>query len=458
MDSNQQNSLPQVFQSLYDFANVSVNFHLRPDCGNLSCLVDQERCPLKSHRLLAIHILFDPDAVLFSDGVIFIREQGKRQRKLFGELFVRFDVVGADSQNDGLSRLKFADLIAESAGFFRAAGGVIARIKVKHDVLLPFELAQFRATLGKGWQVERRSLVADGRDCTFSHFENSSFLSLAGGVQTLSVKHPGDYLNCLLTHDYSAWRRFSQPLGKRIYSVKVLPVLDVLNGQVVRGVAGRREEYRPIVSRLTASSEPLAVARAIRDSFGLDQFYMADLDGIVHRKPNFDLYRVLKADGFRLLVDAGVRQPSDVVNIQRDTGFHVVVGLETCRSPENLADIVASTSNVTFSLDLVRGEPRFSLDASGWSPDLESIVRQIVQANIASLIVLDLSDVGMGTGGSTDSLCRFIRHEFPNLQLIAGGGVRSREDLNRLSELGLDGVLVASALHDGRLVRRDLLF
>ncbi len=239
--------------------------------------------------------------------------------------------------------------------------------------------------------------------------------------------------------------------------MKVLPVLDVLHGQVVRGVAGRREDYRPIVSRLTSSSDPLSVARAVRDSFGLDQFYLADLDGILHQKPNFDLYRLLTSDGFQLLVDAGVRQPSDAVNIQGDAGLHVVVGLETCSSPKNLERIVACTSNVTFSLDLQNGIPRFSEGASGWSRELKEIVHQVVLANVASIIVLDLSDVGMGTGGSTDSVCQFIRHEFPKVQLITGGGVRSRDDLIRLNKLGVDCVLVASALHDGRLVRSDLL-
>ncbi|MEI8016803.1 MAG: HisA/HisF-related TIM barrel protein [Schlesneria sp.] len=239
--------------------------------------------------------------------------------------------------------------------------------------------------------------------------------------------------------------------------MKVLPVLDVLNGQVVRGVAGRRENYRPIVSRLTSSSDPLSVARSVRDAFGLDQLYVADLDGILHQKPNLDLYRLLIADGFQLMVDAGVH-PSDAVSIQGDSDLHVVVGLETCRSPEDLARIVACASNVTFSLDLQNGIPRFSEDASEWSRESNEIVCQVVQANVSSIIVLDLSDVGMGTGGSTDSLCRFIRHEFPSVHLISGGGVRSRDDLLRLNKLGIDGVLVASALHDGGLVRSDLLF
>jgi phosphoribosylformimino-5-aminoimidazole carboxamide ribotide isomerase len=240
--------------------------------------------------------------------------------------------------------------------------------------------------------------------------------------------------------------------------MKVLAVLDVLKGQVVRGVAGRRDEYRPIVSQLTSSSDPLTVARAIRDSFELEDFYLADLDGILLQKPNLDLYRRLTTDGFQLLVDAGVRQPSDVLSIQRDAKIHVVVGLETCNSPEKLARIIACASSVTFSLDLLHGLPQFSADASGWSTELNEIVGQVVEANVTSIIVLDLSDVGMGTGGSTDSICNFIHKEFPTVEIIAGGGVRSRDDLNRLNCLGVEAVLVASALHDGKLIPEDLLF
>ena len=235
----------------------------------------------------------------------------------------------------------------------------------------------------------------------------------------------------------------------------ILPVLDLLDGQVVRGVAGQRSEYRRIVSRLTPSSDPLVVANAIRDSFGFVQFYVADLDAIVHRQPNLDLYRRLIADGFPLLVDAGVREPGDALLIQKAGEIGVVVGLETCRTPDDLSRIADLIPDVTFSLDLLNGLPRRSVDACGWSDRSNEIIQQIAQANVNSIIVLDLSDVGMGMGGSTDKICQFIRHELPMVHLIAGGGVRGRVDLNRFDALGVDAVLVASALHDGCLVRDD---
>ena len=88
--------------------------------------------------------------------------------------------------------------------------------------------------------------------------------------------------------------------------MRVLPVIDLLGGQVVRGVAGRREEYRPIVSRLTSSTRPLDVARGFREHLRLDELYLADLDAIAGKRAAVDVCAALLSDGFRLWVDAGV--------------------------------------------------------------------------------------------------------------------------------------------------------
>jgi phosphoribosylformimino-5-aminoimidazole carboxamide ribotide isomerase len=53
-------------------------------------------------------------------------------------------------------------------------------------------------------------------------------------------------------------------------------------------------------------------------------------------------------------------------------------------------------------------------------------------------------------------MCQVIRRQYPDLDLITGGGVRSREDLQRFSLLGVNSVLVASLLHDGNLGREEV--
>ncbi|MFO0865588.1 MAG: hypothetical protein U0744_13215 [Gemmataceae bacterium] len=53
-------------------------------------------------------------------------------------------------------------------------------------------------------------------------------------------------------------------------------------------------------------------------------------------------------------------------------------------------------------------------------------------------------EVGVGDGLGTDDLCRELRHAYPKIELLAGGGVHGLDDLHHLDPLGLDAVLVAS--------------
>src|SRR5262245_30382036 len=99
--------------------------------------------------------------------------------------------------------------------------------------------------------------------------------------------------------------------------MRIIPVLDVLNGVVVRGVGGRRSEYRPVVSRLTSSTAPLDVARALVDSFHPRELYLADLDAIGGAAPAFGVYQGIRELGVRLWVDAGVRDAQGACAIAR---------------------------------------------------------------------------------------------------------------------------------------------
>ncbi len=229
--------------------------------------------------------------------------------------------------------------------------------------------------------------------------------------------------------------------------VRLIPVLDILNSVVVRGVAGRRELYRPIQSCLTDSVEPLEVARAIRHRYGFDEVYVADLDAIMHERAGHSVYRQLRDDGFRLLVDAGV---GDVEQAQRvlETGVErVIVGLESCHSPDLLRGIVEAVSaeRIVFSLDLKGGVP---LGSSVWSSDAAGIVEVALNCGVRRLIVLDLAGVGAEAGVPTIPLCQRIRATHgPEIEIITGGGVRHADDLRQLEQAGVDGVLVASVLH-----------
>jgi HisA/HisF family protein len=239
--------------------------------------------------------------------------------------------------------------------------------------------------------------------------------------------------------------------------MRVVGVLDVMGGQVVRGLAGRRHEYRPIVSSLTPSCQPADVARVLRARFGLEEFYLADLDAIEGGRPAWEVYAELAAEGFRLWVDAGVREVRRAEAVAGVGAERIVVGLETVGGPADFAECVGRLGErVVFSLDLRADQPLGGGQA--WeAPDAWGIARQAVELGACRLLVLDLARVGVGTGTGTEELCERLSRAYPEVEISAGGGVRGRDDLELLRLRGVKAVLVASALHDGSLKPADLL-
>jgi phosphoribosylformimino-5-aminoimidazole carboxamide ribotide isomerase len=235
----------------------------------------------------------------------------------------------------------------------------------------------------------------------------------------------------------------------------ILPVLDVMHGQVVRGVAGRRQEYRPIASCLTQSSVPLDVARALCDRFGFREFYLADLDAIQGSPPASQVYERLRSEGFQLWIDAGVRNAGNAVAVGNWTN-NVVAGLETLKGPGALAQIgrELGTRSVVFSLDLKDGQPLGDCNAWG-AATAWAIAGRAIDAGVARILVLDLAHVGTGSGTPTADLCVRLREAYPHLEIATGGGIRGPDDVREVYACGASYVLVASALHDGRITPAD---
>jgi phosphoribosylformimino-5-aminoimidazole carboxamide ribotide isomerase len=237
----------------------------------------------------------------------------------------------------------------------------------------------------------------------------------------------------------------------------ILPVLDLKQGQVVRGIAGRRAEYRPIVSKLTRSSRPLDVARALYQHFGFTELYIADLDGIERAVRHFQVLEALAGDGFRLWVDAGICKPADAIQL-RDVGVTTfVVGLETVGAPKVLRDVCERMGplQTVFSLDMNNSRPLGDLAHWGRG-DAWGIAQRAVDAGVVRLLVLDLARVGVSGGTGTEELCARLKREHPHRELTAGGGIRGPDDVRQLYAIGVDHVLIASALHDGRITPNDV--
>jgi phosphoribosylformimino-5-aminoimidazole carboxamide ribotide isomerase len=232
-------------------------------------------------------------------------------------------------------------------------------------------------------------------------------------------------------------------------------VIDLMKGQVVRAVAGRRSEYR-------AMGEPLTVANWLVQQFAFDMVYAADLDSIMRGQSDRHSWRQIAEAGLALWLDAGIGTLAGAKLVMPDllrlsNAPTMIVGLESLVSLQCLSDMVQflGAAPLAFSLDLNNGKLMTAANDLADAQPMD-IVQRAISAGVQRLIVLDLADVGVGGGTRTLALCRQIRGEFRGIELTAGGGVRGIDDLRALADAGCDAALVASALHDGRLTPEDV--
>jgi phosphoribosylformimino-5-aminoimidazole carboxamide ribotide isomerase len=234
--------------------------------------------------------------------------------------------------------------------------------------------------------------------------------------------------------------------------MRIIPALDVKNGIVVRGIGGRREEYRPIVSKLTTSCRPVDVARAFREELGLADMYLADLDAIAGAPPAWKICEEIQAQGCRLWIDAGVRQAVDALRLNQHGIRDVVIGLETVAGPDVIKAVChqLDPNEIIFSLDVKDGRA-LSRPESWKTTDSFAIAAEAIGNGVRRLLILDLTRVGMGQGTGTEGICQRLADAYPDVELTAGGGIRDADELRRLADCGVQSVLVASALHEGQL-------
>ncbi len=189
---------------------------------------------------------------------------------------------------------------------------------------------------------------------------------------------------------------------------------------------GERERYRPL-------GDPLVLARR----FGLDELYVADLDAITGGALQSEIIAALAREA-RVMVDAGAGEPQRLLDLGVD---RIVIGTET------LTDADALPPDAVLSVDLYDGrvlsrDPRLAglsaLDAVARLPGPREV------------IVLDLARVGTSSGPDVETIAE-IHAAFPELELLAGGGVRDADDLRALEDAGAAGALVATALHRGAI-------
>jgi phosphoribosylformimino-5-aminoimidazole carboxamide ribotide isomerase len=228
--------------------------------------------------------------------------------------------------------------------------------------------------------------------------------------------------------------------------MKLIPVLDLMNGGVVHAQRGERGSYAPIRSKLCPSHEAAAIVSALLELHAFDTFYIADLDAIQRRGNHFALIASLRKRFAQIefWIDAGLTGREDLDAFRAARVGTAVLGSESFSDIRILEETPRQGHAVILSLDFKDGAflgPRQVLQREDLWPH--------------RLLAMNLSRVGSGLGPDLE-LIATLQARRADCEVYAAGGVRHREDLLALKACGARGALIATALHSGALSRAEL--
>ncbi len=230
-------------------------------------------------------------------------------------------------------------------------------------------------------------------------------------------------------------------------------MMDLLNGMVVHAKRGAREKYQPVhlFSSIVSTSEPGQVIEKIKPA----AVYIADLNRLMGNGSNREILDELR-HRYRTMwiaLDYGIKSIADIGDII-EIADSIILGTETA-SLDLISEIASESSSasitipvtVTVSIDLFNKEVQTSDRRMRIDP--LSLITELNSYPIRDIILLELDRVGTGIGVDFDFLARAV--ECSEHDILCGGGVRSCEDLYKMEDIGVKGVLVATAIHNGTI-------
>jgi phosphoribosylformimino-5-aminoimidazole carboxamide ribotide isomerase len=225
--------------------------------------------------------------------------------------------------------------------------------------------------------------------------------------------------------------------------MQIIPVIDLKNGIVVHAKHGNRDDYAPLKSELCKSSDIFDVVDAFGTLYRFPTIYIADLNAITKQSNNADLLGEVLAAFPHIMfwIDGGY--PLCNNDFQQLANYCPILGSESFQD-ENIPEIKQFENNFILSLD-------YSATGEIGAKTLFS-KQELWPENV---IIMSLPRVGSNLGPDLDRLAYYRKHH-PQKKIIAAGGIRDKEDLRTLEQIGIDQALVATALHNGKIAPDDI--
>ena len=234
--------------------------------------------------------------------------------------------------------------------------------------------------------------------------------------------------------------------------IELIPAIDIIDGKCVRLSKG---DY---ATRKVYNENPVEVAKAYED-YGIRRLHVVDLDGAAsHHIVN---YRVLEQIASRtgLIIDfgGGIKSDEDL-EIAFDNGAEMVtLGSVAVKEPDLMQRWIERHGQERIILGADCRDGRIS--TNGWKEDsaleLMPFLEDYTRKGITKALCTDIARDGMLQGPALP-LYQQIMERFPDLHLIASGGVSGIDDLIALDEAHIPAVVIGKAIYEGRISLNDL--
>lgn len=234
--------------------------------------------------------------------------------------------------------------------------------------------------------------------------------------------------------------------------MKIIPAIDIIGGKCVRLVQGDYAQQK------IYNENPLEVAKEF-EANGIRHLHLVDLDGAKSdRIINWKMLEKI-ASGTNLIIDFGGGIKSDEsIRIAFESGASQITGGSIAVKNEALFTNWIETygrDKIILGADVLNE----SISIGGWKEDtglkIDQFLEKYASKGIKNVICTDISKDGLLEGTSL-ALYKKIKQQFPNLHLIASGGVTTVEELDQLIELNMAGVIIGKAIYENKITLKEL--
>lgn len=234
--------------------------------------------------------------------------------------------------------------------------------------------------------------------------------------------------------------------------IAIIPAIDLIDAKCVRLSQG---DYN---QKTVYNENPLEVAKMFEDA-GIKRLHLVDLDGA--KAKHIVNYKVLEtiATKTSLTIDFGGGLKSDEdLRIAFESGAQMVTGGSIAvKDRETFLHWIETYGADKIILGADAKDKKIAV--SGWQEVSElpilDFIESYTEKGIQKVISTDIARDGMLAGPSID-LYKEIMERFPNLELIASGGIASMKDIHELNEMGIPGVITGKAIYEGRIKLEEI--